>query len=81
MFINATNLRKNLFTTLEQVIHFNEPIHVSTKDGNAVILSEEDYNSLTETLFLSSMPEMRQKIQEGLHTPVSECIPEDKVQW
>ena len=79
--INATNLRKNLFSMLEQAIRFNEPVNVSTKDGNAVILSEEDYNSLTETLYLSSIPGMRQTIQEGLNTPVPGCVPENEVEW
>lgn len=79
--INATNLRKNLFSMLEQAIRFNEPVNVSTKDGNAVILSEEDYNSLTETLYLSSAPGMRQTIQEGLNAPISDCVPEDEVEW
>ena len=45
--INITNFRKNIFSILEQTIKFNEPVNVSTKDGNAVMLSEEDYNGLT----------------------------------
>ena len=47
--INITHFRKNIFDLLEQTIRFNEPINVTTKNGNAVVLSEEDYNSLTET--------------------------------
>jgi len=79
--INITNFRKNIFAVLEQTIKFNEPVNISTKDGNAVILSEEDYNGLIETLHLSNLPGMKEKITEGLQTPVSECIAEDKVQW
>lgn len=78
---NATNLRKNLFGMLEQTIKYNEPVNVSTKDGNAVILSEEEYNGLMETLYLSSIPRMKEKIIEGLNTPISECIPADEVEW
>lgn len=78
---NITNFRKNLFNILEQTIKFNEPVNVSTKDGNAVIISEEDYNGLMETVYLSSMPGMRDKIVEGLHTPLEECLPEDEVKW
>ena len=47
---NITNFRKNLFTIMEQTVKYNEPVNVSTKDGNAVLISEEDYNSLAETL-------------------------------
>lgn len=78
---NATNLRKNLFGLLEQTIKFNEPVNVSTKDGNAVILSEEEYNSLMETLYLVSIPKMKEEIKEGLNTPISDCIPADEVEW
>ena len=43
---NITNFRKNISGLLEQTIKYNEPVNVSTKDGNAVIISEEDYNGL-----------------------------------
>ena len=43
---NITNFRKEIFGLLEQTIKYNEPINVNTKDGNAVIISEEDYNGL-----------------------------------
>lgn len=79
--INVTNFRKNIYELLEQTVKFNEPVNVTTKDGNAVILSEEDYNGLMETLNLSSNPKMKEKIIEGLKTPIEECIPEDEVQW
>ncbi len=78
---NITNFRKNIFGMLEQTIKYNEPVHVSTKAGNAVIISEEDYNGLMETLHLSSIPGMKEQIKEGINTPVSECLPEDEVGW
>ena len=56
-------------------------INITTKNGNAVVLSEEDYNGLTETLHLTSVPGMKEKIAEGLKTLLSECIPEDEVNW
>jgi len=79
--INATSFRKGLFKLLEQTIKFNEPIHINTKDGNAVVVSEEDYNGLMETLYLSSMPDVKNTILEGLNTPISECTPENEVDW
>ncbi len=57
---NITNFRKNIFGMLEQTVKYNEPINVNTKDGNAVIISEEDYNGFMETLYLSSIPGMKE---------------------
>lgn len=78
---NITNFRKNIFGILEQTIKYNEPVNVSTKEGNAVIISEEDYNGLVESLYLSSIPGMKEKIVEGLNTPVEDCVPETEVTW
>ena len=76
---NITNFRKNIFELLEQTIKYNEPVNISTKAGNAVIISEEDYNGLMETVYLSSIPQLREQIIEGLHTPLDECLPENEV--
>ena len=62
---NITNFRKNIFNILEQTIKYNEPVNISTKDGNAVILSEEDYNGLIETVYLCSIPGLKDKIVDG----------------
>ncbi|MDR2025741.1 MAG: type II toxin-antitoxin system Phd/YefM family antitoxin [Hungatella sp.] len=78
---NITNFRKNIFGLLEQTIKYNEPVNISTKDGNAVIISEGDYNGLMETLYLNSIPGMREKIIEGMNTPLEDCIPENEVEW
>ncbi|MCD7892330.1 MAG: type II toxin-antitoxin system Phd/YefM family antitoxin [Erysipelotrichaceae bacterium] len=78
--MNITNFRKNIFELLEQTIKFNEPINVSTKSGNVVILSEDDYNGLIETLYISSSM-MKEKITEGLNTSLDECILEEEVEW
>ena len=78
---NATSFRKDMFKLLEQTIRFNESINISTKDGNAVVISEEDYNGLMETLYLSSMPDVKNAIIEGMNTPISECVPENEVRW
>ncbi|MDR1017423.1 MAG: type II toxin-antitoxin system Phd/YefM family antitoxin [Lachnospiraceae bacterium] len=79
--VNATNFRKNLFNNLELTIKYNEPIHVTTKDGNAIVISESDYNSLMETLYLSSIPKMKDIITKGLNTPLSDTVSEDEVNW
>ncbi len=58
---NITNFRKNIFGLLEQTIKFNEPINISTKDGNAVIISESDYNGLMENAVSFFKPDNERK--------------------
>ena len=53
---NITNFRKDIYELLDRTIKYNEPINISTKNGNAVVLSEADYNNLMETLYISSIP-------------------------
>ena len=79
--INITNFRKNIFGILEQTIKYNEPVNITTKDGNAVLLSEEDYNGLIETLYLSSNPTVKNQTMDGLNTPLDECLKENEVKW
>lgn len=78
---NITNFRKNLFELINQTIKYNEPVNIVTKDGNAIVLSEDDYNGLLETLELLSTPGMKEKIVEGMNTPIDECLEESEVQW
>ena len=62
---NATELRKNLFNTLDNVIEYNDSVIVNTRKGNAVILSEEDYNGMVETIYLLSQKGLLKRIKEG----------------
>lgn len=78
---NVTHFSKNVSTLLEQTLKFNEPIHVSTRNGNVVVLSEDDYRGILETLEMNANPVMKQKLLEGNDTPLSECIPESEVEW
>jgi PHD/YefM family antitoxin component YafN of YafNO toxin-antitoxin module len=78
---NITNFRKNIYMMMEQTIQYNEPLIISTKEGNAVMLSEEDYNGMMETLYLVSSPGMREKLMEGKETPLSDTIDESEVDW
>lgn len=66
--MNVTNislLRKNLFASIDNVIEFNESITVNTKKGNAIIISQEEYDSLLETVYLMSTTGLLDKIKEG----------------
>lgn len=78
---NVTDFQKDINSILENTIRYNQPVNISTKDGNAVIISEADYQNLIETLYITSTPQMKEKIADGLATPLSECIPESEVKW
>lgn len=78
---NVTNFRKNIFSMIENTIKYNEPVQISTKEGNVVMLSEDDYRGMEETLRLLSLPEMKEKILEGKNTALADCVPEEEVQW
>lgn len=78
---NITNFRKNLFEYMNQAVEFNDVIHVTTKTGNAVVMSEKDYNSLMETLYLTSIPGFVQSIQEGKSEPIEEMVDADDLDW
>ena len=79
--INITNFRKDIYELLEQTIKYNEPINISTKNGNAIVLSEEDYNGLMETIYLLSVHGMKEKLIDGKDTPLEDCVAEDEVDW
>ena len=79
--INITNLRKNLFEYINQAVEFNDVINVNTKMGNAVIISEADYNGLMETLYLSRNQKVKDEIVEGINTSIEECVEESAVEW
>jgi PHD/YefM family antitoxin component YafN of YafNO toxin-antitoxin module len=59
---NITEARKKLFELVNNVIDFNGQINIATKKGNVVLMSEEEYNGLTESVYLLSVPGMREKL-------------------
>lgn len=62
---NISVLRKNLFSSIDNVIEYNDSITVSTKNGNAVIISESEYNAMLETIYLVSQKGLVEKIKKG----------------
>lgn len=78
---NITNFRKNAYNFVEQTVKFNEPINIATKDGNAVLLSEDDYRGIMETLYLVNVPGMRNKVMDGLAEELTDCVDETAVEW
>ncbi|BBB91432.1 MAG TPA: type II toxin-antitoxin system Phd/YefM family antitoxin [Methylomusa anaerophila] len=72
--MNATTARNNFFKVLEEVIATHEPICITGKTGNVVMISEEDWTAIQETLYLINIPGMKEKIIKGLNTPLDECV-------
>ena len=68
---NISVLRKNLFGSIDNVIEYNDSITVSTKNGNAVIISEAEYNAMLETIYLVSQKGLVEKIKEGEKEDIS----------
>jgi len=71
--LSATEARSKLYRLIDQASSSHEPIIITGKRGNAVLLSEEDWKSIQETMFLLNIPGMRESIQDGLKTPVENC--------
>lgn len=79
--VTIADLRKNFDELLAQTIQFDEPLTVTTAAGNAVILSEANYNSMRETLYLTSIPGMERKLRDALTEKPSTCVAADDVEW
>lgn len=73
MTISATGARAQLFRLIEQAGTSHEPVHIIGRRGNAVLVAEEDWQAIQETLFLLSIPKMRESIRRGMKTPVARC--------
>jgi len=71
--LSATEARKQLYQLIDEASLNHEPITITGKRGNAVLISESDWRAIQETLFLVSIPGMRDSILEGLKTPVEDC--------
>ena len=74
---NITAFRKNIFDYVDQAVSYGEVVNVSTKNGNAVLLSEADYNAMMETLYLTSIPGMADSIKAAAKEPLEDCVPYD----
>lgn len=80
--INVTKARENIYQIIADVNASSEPITITNSRGkNAVLISEEDWKAIQETLFLNSIPGMAESIIAGGNTPLNECLGEDEVDW
>lgn len=74
--MKVSEARDKLGRLVDEAATSHEPIVISGKRANAVLISEEDWRAIQETLYLLSIPGMRESIREGLQTPVEECARE-----
>ncbi|BHH81917.1 type II toxin-antitoxin system Phd/YefM family antitoxin [Desulforhopalus sp. 52FAK] len=77
--LSATEARKNLYRLIDETSSTHEPITITGKRGNAVLLSESDWRAIQETLFLVNIPGMRESIIEGIKTPIEDCS--EDIDW
>lgn len=75
--ISATKARDNLYQLIADVNSSSVPVMITNSKGkNAVMISEDDWNAINETLYLMSIPGMAESIVEGMNTPVEDCLTE-----
>ncbi len=77
--VNITSARKDLYRIIDSVNESHQPIHITGKKNSAVLVGEDDWKSIEETLYLSSIPGMSESIIEGMKTPIEEL--ESDLDW
>lgn len=77
--ITATEARSNLYRLIDETAESHQPIVITGKRNKAVLVAEEDWAAIQETLFLLSVPGMRESIREGMAASVDEC--DEELDW
>lgn len=80
--LSVTKFRDNIFKVLADVNKNSQPIIITNVRGkNGVLISEDDWNAIQETLYLNSIPGMTESIIAGGKTSLDDCLSEDEVEW
>ena len=74
--ITANKAEEDLENLLDEAALSHEPIQITSTSASGVLLAEEDWRAIQETLFLLSIPRMRESIREGMSTPIDDCSTE-----
>jgi prevent-host-death family protein len=77
--INITNARKNLYKLVANLADTHEPVHITGRSKSAVLIGEDDWRSIEETLYLLSIPVMRESITKGMKEPLEKGT--TKIEW
>jgi antitoxin YefM len=74
--LNATEARSKLYSLIDETTETHKPVVITGKRGNAVLVAEDDWNAISETLHLLSVPGMRESIKEGMNQDLSDSSKE-----
>ncbi len=74
--VTATDARQNLYRLLDEVAVTSQPVQITGRRSSAVLVSEEDWRALQETVYLLSIPGLRESIRQGLATRLEDCVEE-----
>jgi prevent-host-death family protein len=77
--LTVSEARANLYRLIDEAAESHVPIRIAGKRNSAILVSEEDWAAVQETMYLLSVPGMRESIKEGMETPVEEC--ETELDW
>ncbi len=77
--ISASKARATLYRLLDEAADSHEPIEITGKRSNVVLLNKKDWSAIQETLYLLSIPGMRESIRKGMKTPIGKCV--EKLDW
>ena len=77
--LSATEARKCLYSLVDDVAESHDPVQIVGKRHSAVLISEVDWRAIQETLYLTSVPGMRESIQDGIKSPIEEC--DEELEW
>ncbi len=77
--MRVSEARMNLYKLVDQAVQSHEPVMITGKRGNAVIIGEDDWKAVEETLYLLSVPGMRESIIQGMKTPPEDC--QKTIKW
>jgi prevent-host-death family protein len=77
--LSATEARKCLYSLVDDVAESHAPVQIVGKRNSAVLISEDDWRAIQETLYLTSIPGMRESIQDGIKSPLEEC--DEELEW
>lgn len=77
--ISITKARQTLYSLVDEVARSRRPMQIVGKRNSAILIAEEDWKAIQETLYLTAIPGMRESVCEGLNTPVDQCHKE--LEW
>ena len=79
--ISVSNARKDIYNIIEQTVANSEPVQITSKSGDVIMLSLNDWEAIQETLHLLQISGMRESILEAASEPIDECVTPEEIGW